>query len=60
MKGPYLTSREAAAYIGSSPATLRRWRSEGRGPEFVRPPDGGHPRYPLDSLEEWLKEGEKK
>ena len=31
-----LTEREAARYVGVSPAALRLWRSEGRGPRFFR------------------------
>lgn len=28
--------RQAARYLGVSPATLRLWRSEGRAPRFFR------------------------
>ncbi len=31
-----VTEREAARVLSVSPAALRRWRREGRGPEFLR------------------------
>ncbi|MCG3039282.1 helix-turn-helix domain-containing protein [Streptomyces sp. S1A] len=34
--GTYIGTREAAAILGVSPALLRLWRSEGRGPESVK------------------------
>lgn len=30
-----LTQKQAAAYLGISPDTLRTWRRFGRGPKFV-------------------------
>jgi hypothetical protein len=30
----YLTSQEAALYIGTKPEVLRTWRSTGKGPRF--------------------------
>lgn len=34
--GTYIGTREAAAILGVSPALLRLWRSEGRGPESIK------------------------
>ena len=34
--GPFLTEREAAAYLTLSPSTLNRWRVIGGGPAFRR------------------------
>ena len=33
-----IPSREAAAFIGVSPATLENWRVRGEGPAFVKTP----------------------
>ncbi len=31
---PYLSTNEAATFLGLSPQTLQRWRLEGKGPMF--------------------------
>ena len=36
MSGPFLTEAEFAARFHRAPRTVRRWRSEGSGPPFVR------------------------
>lgn len=36
----HLTGPEVAALLGVSPATIRAWRSRGRGPPFSQP--AGH------------------
>ena len=41
----------AAAFLGVSVATIRRWRREGRGPRFKRL--GGMIRYAITDLQEW-------
>ena len=33
-----LSENELAQRWGMSPKTLQRWRSEGRGPRFLKPP----------------------
>jgi hypothetical protein len=33
-----IPSREAAAFIGISPATLENWRVRGEGPAFIKTP----------------------
>lgn len=43
----------AAAYIDSSPATLRKWRHQGRGPGFVR--FGRSIRYDVAELDRFIE-----
>lgn len=35
-RSPLLREREAAARLSVTPACLRKWRSNGRGPRFMR------------------------
>src|SRR4051812_26118022 len=53
-----LTSREFAAFIGVHPATPKKWRHQGRGPEFVKLTTGamttGAIRYEMGAVESWL------
>ena len=42
----------AAKILNLSPATLRLWRSIGKGPQFVK--CGGAVRYRTEDLEEWV------
>lgn len=49
---PLLDSREVAAYLKVSEATLSRWRTDTKGPPFLRM--GGITRYRLDAVEGWL------
>lgn len=44
-----LTVREAARYLGVSPATLNAWRSRGTGPEYLKL--GGKVFYPVRLLD---------
>lgn len=37
MARPMLTTPQAAAVLGVSPATLRTWRARGQGPRFKQP-----------------------
>lgn len=48
-----LTSADAAAAIGIDPGTLRNWRSQGRGPAYVRI-SGNKILYRVADLEAWL------
>ena len=50
----YLTTGEAARYIGLSPSTLKRYRVAGGGPVYHRL--GGRVRYRRDDLDEWAAE----
>jgi len=47
--------REAAAWLNLTPATLRRWRSEGVGPVYVRV--GAAIRYAPADLAAYLQAG---
>jgi excisionase family DNA binding protein len=49
---PLLDSHEVASYLKVSESTLSRWRTERKGPPFVRL--GGIARYRLDSVDHWL------
>jgi predicted DNA-binding transcriptional regulator AlpA len=48
---PRISAREAARYLGLSPAYLGRLRSEGRGPRFVR--ERRLIFYPIAELDAW-------
>lgn len=47
-----MTERDVATALGVSPAALRKWRGEGRGPKWVKL--GRLVRYRLTDLETWL------
>src|SRR5687767_100651 len=49
---PAATERYASKYINFSPAALRKWRREGRGPAYVRV--GRSIRYRIADLDLWL------
>ena len=49
----YLSTREAADWLGLSPRTLDRYRVSGEGPVFHR--FGGRVRYLLIDLEDWAQ-----
>lgn len=49
---PLLDSREVAAYLKVSESTLSRWRTDRKGPPFVRM--GGVTRYRCDAVDTWL------
>ncbi|WAB84966.1 helix-turn-helix domain-containing protein [Microcella daejeonensis] len=49
--GRYLTEKEAAARFQLNPKTLRRWRADGTGPNFLRL--GAAVRYHESHLDEW-------
>ena len=53
----YLLSPQVAHRLGVSPATLRKWRSQRRGPHFIRLGDGARGRvlYSLTAVEAWLE-----
>lgn len=48
----YMIDVELAAELGLAVKTLRKWRSEGAGPPFVRM--GGAVRYRLPDVEAWI------
>ncbi len=47
-----VNEREVAAQLSVTPATLRKWRLQGRGPEFIR--YGRAIRYLAASVESWI------
>lgn len=49
-----LTESEAASWLSIAPATLRRWRVEGKGPPFTK--IGRAVRYPHDKLFDYIEE----
>lgn len=49
---PMHTTREAAAYLGRQPQTLRRWRSERTGPRYSG--SGNGIRYRESDLNAWI------
>jgi len=59
----HLNEHEAASWLGTSVFTLRKWRSEGRGPRFLKMPGAerpgrgraGHVFYRLSDLEAFTK-----
>ena len=53
-EGKYLSTRNAAAYLGLSPRTLDRYRVSGEGPDFYR--FGGRILYRQTDLEQWAAE----
>jgi hypothetical protein len=55
----YMNDKELAAILGIPPATMRTWRSRGRGPKYVKA-DGqkGCVLYSVAEFEKWLKNRE--
>ena len=55
---PWLSTEQAAEYLGSSPATLKNWRSAGEGPAY-RTCNGRLIRYERDDLDRFVRTGER-
>ncbi len=55
---PFLTTRQAAAYLRLQPCTLESWRSEGEGPVFHKL--GGRAYYKLADLDSWIESRRRK
>lgn len=51
-----LTSKQAAELLGLSEATLRSWRSAGKGPAYVNL-EGRAVRYRACDIDAWIKAG---
>jgi predicted DNA-binding transcriptional regulator AlpA len=52
-----LTRAQAAARLGLSPKTLKRYASEGRGPRYCRTGDvRGRVMYRVSDIAEWLEQ----
>lgn len=54
--GRLLTLDELAEWLGVSPATVRDWRVDGKGPPAVKLGEGRNAavRYRREDVEEWL------
>lgn len=50
---PVMTPEATSEYLGVSPLTLKDWRSQGRGPDFIRI-SGQLVRYRKSSVDRWL------
>lgn len=50
---PFLTTEEAAKYLGLKRSTLEAWRCRGGGPKFIRL--GRAVRYRSGDLEAWIE-----
>lgn len=50
-KPSYMTTNEAADFLGFTAGTLRVWRSLGKGPSYYKV--GNAVRYEMDDLEAW-------
>ncbi len=48
---PFLTTKEAAYYLGLKPNTLIKMRMQGRGPKYRK--HGRHIFYHIDDLDTW-------
>ena len=48
---PFLTTREAATWLGLTPNTLEKWRVQGGGPAYRK--HGRYVRYHLEDLVAW-------
>ena len=51
-KRQFVTTQEAAEYIGMKPATLEVWRVYGKGPVFRK--FGRVVRYEVKDLDKWI------
>jgi excisionase family DNA binding protein len=51
---PFLTTDQAAHYVGLSRRTLEKMRTAGGGPRFRK--HGRYVRYHIDDLDEWSDE----
>lgn len=54
----YMTTYEAADFLGFTAGTLRVWRSQGKGPNYYKV--GSMVRYEMDDLEAWKNENVKR
>ena len=53
---PFLTTDQAARYLGLASRTLEKMRCEGRGPRFRR--HGRYIRYHIAELDAWSRGGD--
>jgi predicted DNA-binding transcriptional regulator AlpA len=52
-----ISSKRTAAMLGIKLQTLRRWRYEGKGPEYIRmgAKIGSRVAYRVDAVESWIE-----
>lgn len=50
-----LDESEMARFFGIKPNTAAKWRSEGKGPEYIKMNISGNIRYPMGSIQEFIK-----
>ena len=52
-----ISSKRTAAMLGIKLQTLRRWRYEGKGPEYIRmgAKIGSRVAYRIDAVERWIE-----
>ena len=50
----YLNEKSLAAYLDTSHHTLKYWRKLGKGPEFIKLPNG-RVRYSIDDINTYCK-----
>ncbi|MBU6298607.1 MAG: helix-turn-helix domain-containing protein [Alphaproteobacteria bacterium] len=48
---PFLTTKEAAFYLGRKPRTLKRWRQQGKGPPYRLAERSVL--YHIDEIDDW-------
>lgn len=53
-----INEKVAAGHTGFAVGTLRNWRMHGKGPAFIKLPNGSI-RYDIAELERWMLSGEK-
>jgi excisionase family DNA binding protein len=58
LQKPFLTTREAAAWLGLTPNTLEKWRVQGGGPLYRK--HGRYVRYHLDDLVAWSEASQRR
>ena len=55
MRKKYLTTKEAAAFIGRKESTMKWWRFRRVGPAFFKPPGTNLVFYTQESLVEFIE-----
>jgi len=54
MEKKIMKPTDVAEQLGLEPQTLARWRTQGRGPKFVKV--GSAVRYLPDAVDQWIRE----
>ncbi len=53
----YRNTLETAKFLGISPLTLKKWRFEGKGPEYRK--RGNDVKYRVDKVSQWIEDNYK-